>query len=185
MLSVTLRRLSGHRIDVNPFVNCSSEVCLRSSQPNDDHQSSRSRSHQSSRPRSLATEGLYAEVLRIPGLVEELQRERVVPVGPTNLHALLNSLQMGFRTLAIEKRSSEVWKVLAGVKTEFAKFGTSLEAVSKKLQEASNKIDDTARRSRVLEKSLRSVETLPADSLPALEEPESLDVPVSMVVPED
>ncbi len=136
----------------------------------------------------LATEGLYAEVLRIPGLVEELQRARVIPVGPTNLHALLNSLQMGFRTLAIEKRSSEVWNVLAGVKTEFAKFGTSLEAVSKKLQEASNKIDDTARRSRVLEKSLRSVETLPTVSQTvSLEEPstDSLDAPTSVVVPED
>ena len=122
----------------------------------------------------LPTEGLYAEILRIPGLFEEVQRlHRVVPVGPTNLQAFLNSLQMGFRTLTIEKRSSEVWKVLAAVKTEFAKFGESLDAVGKKLQEAGNKIEDTARRSRAVERKLRQVEALPVDEaariLPAVE----------------
>lgn len=112
----------------------------------------------------LPTEGLHAEILRIPGLFEDIQRlHRVVPVGPTNLQAFLNSLQMGFRTLAIEKRSSEVWKVLGAVKTEFAKFGESLDAVGKKLQEAGNKIEDTARRSRAVERKLRQVEALPAD----------------------
>jgi len=122
----------------------------------------------------LPTEGLYAEILRIPGLFEEIQRlHRVVAVGPTNLQAFLNSLQMGFRTLTIEKRSSEVWKVLGAVKTEFAKFGESLDAVGKKLQEAGNKIEDTARRSRAVERKLRQVEGLPADEaariLPAVE----------------
>jgi DNA recombination protein RmuC len=122
----------------------------------------------------VPTEGLYAEILRIPGLSEEMQRRhRVIPVGPTNLHALLNSLQLGFRTLAIEKRSSEVWKVLGAVKTEFAKFGESLDAVSKKLQEAGNKIDDAARRSRAVERTLRKVEVLPeGDAAGLLPDPE-------------
>jgi DNA recombination protein RmuC len=109
-----------------------------------------------------ATEGLYAEVLRIPGLGEELQRtHRVIPSGPTTLYALLNSLQMGFRTLAIERRSSEVWQILGAVKTEFSRFGDSLEAVSRKLEEASNKMTDTTRRSRAVERKLREVEALP------------------------
>jgi DNA recombination protein RmuC len=121
-----------------------------------------------------ATEGLYAEVLRIPGLGEELQRtHRVIPSGPTTLYALLNSLQMGFKTLAIERRSSEVWQILAAVKTEFSKFGDSLEAVSKKLEEASNKMTDTTRRSRAVERKLRAVEALPderiAELLPGLD----------------
>ncbi len=112
----------------------------------------------------LPTEGLYAEVLRRPGLFDLLQRElRVTPVGPTTLLAVLNSLQMGFRTLAIEKRSSEVWQTLGAVKTEFAKFGASLDAVKKKLTEASNKIDDTSVRSRAIERKLRGVEALPQD----------------------
>ncbi len=110
----------------------------------------------------LPTEGLYAEVLRMGGVAEQLQSDhQVILVGPTTLYAVLNSLQMGFRTLAIEKRSGEVWKVLGAVKTEFGKFGESLKAVSKKLQEASNKIDDSARRSRVMERKLREVEALP------------------------
>jgi DNA recombination protein RmuC len=111
----------------------------------------------------LPTEGLYAEVLRRPGLVDSLQRDqRVVVVGPTTLAALLNSLQMGFRTLAIQKRSSEVWKVLGAVKTEFAKFGDTLDKVKKKLDETSDTIEDAAHRSRQLEKKLRKVEALPA-----------------------
>ena len=113
----------------------------------------------------LPTEGLYAEALRRPGLFDSLQREqRVTLVGPTTLLAVLNALQMGFRTLAIEKRSSEVWQTLGAVKTEFGKFGGVLEAVKKKLQEASNKIDETGVRSRAIERKLRAVEALPSDS---------------------
>src|SRR5947207_4088653 len=107
----------------------------------------------------LPTEGLYAEAIRRVGLVEQVQRDcRVVFAGPTTLAALLNSLQMGFRTLAIQKSSSEVWRLLATVRTEFGKFGGVLEAVKKKLQEASNKIDEVDQRSRVLNKKLRDVE---------------------------
>ncbi len=109
----------------------------------------------------LPTEGLFAEALRIPGLVEELQRtSRVVLVGPTTLYAYLNALQMGFRTLAIQKRSSEVWRLLSAVKTEFHKFGESLGAVSKSLETASKRIDKSARRSRAIERQLRGVEML-------------------------
>ncbi len=112
----------------------------------------------------LPVEGLYAEVLRTPGLAEFLQREhRITLAGPTTLAALLNSLQMGFRTLAIEKRSSEVWKILSGVKTEFGKFGTILDKTKKKLQEATNTIEDAAVRSRAIERKLRNVQELPAD----------------------
>ncbi|HBT41415.1 MAG TPA: DNA recombination protein RmuC [Rhodospirillaceae bacterium] len=110
----------------------------------------------------LPTEGLYAEVNRRPGLVETIQRDfRVVISGPSNCSAFLNSLQMGFRTLAIEKRSSEVWEVLGAVKTEFGKFGTVLGQVKKKLHEASSKMDDVDRRTRVLGRKLRTVEELP------------------------
>ncbi|MCX7798057.1 MAG: DNA recombination protein RmuC [Melioribacter sp.] len=110
----------------------------------------------------LPIEGLYAEVLRRPGLAEFIQREyRVTIAGPTTLAALLNSLQMGFRTLAIEKRSSEVWKILSTVKTEFGKFGDVLEATQKKLQEASNKIEEATRSSRKIEKQLKDVQELP------------------------
>jgi len=111
----------------------------------------------------LPTEGLYAEVIRRTGLVESLQRDhKVVVTGPTTLTALLNSLQMGFRTLAIEKRSSEVWTVLGAVKTEFEKFGGVLEKVKKKLQEASNVVDGASVRSRAVQRSLRNVQALPA-----------------------
>ena len=117
----------------------------------------------------LPTEGLYAEVLRRPGLLDVLQREyRVVVVGPTTLAALLNSLQMGFRTLAIQKRSSEVWKVLAAVKTEFGKFGDMLDKVKKKLDETGNTIEDAVHRTRQIEKKLRKVEVLPADEAATL-----------------
>jgi DNA recombination protein RmuC len=111
----------------------------------------------------LPTEGLYAEVVRRPGLADVLQREhRVVIVGPMTLAALLNSLQMGFRTLAIQKRSSEVWKVLGAVKTEFGKFGDTLEKVKKKLDETGSTIEEAAHRSRQLERRLKKVEALPA-----------------------
>ncbi len=111
----------------------------------------------------LPTEGLYAEVLRRPGLADAVQRDaRVVVAGPTTLWAILNSLQMGFRTLAIEKRSSEVWSLLGTVKTQFAKFGDLLEGVRRKLQEASNKMDDVARKSRTIQSKLRHVQELPA-----------------------
>ena len=111
----------------------------------------------------LPTEGLYAEVLRRPGLVEALQRDqRIAVAGPTTLLALMTSFQMGFRTLAIQERSSEVWRTLGAVKTEFAKFGTVLDGVKKKLDEASNKIEETSVRSRALGRKLREVEALPA-----------------------
>lgn len=110
----------------------------------------------------LPMEGLFAEVLRRSGLWDTLQRDyRVILTGPTTIIALLNSLQMGFRTLAIQKRSSEAWKVLGSVKTEFGKFGEILEKTKKKLQEASNTIDAASTRSRVIERQLRSVEGAP------------------------
>jgi DNA recombination protein RmuC len=110
----------------------------------------------------LPTEGLYAEVLRRPGLFDSLQREfRVTLVGPTTLLALLNSLQMGFRTLAIEKRSSEVWQVLGTVKAEFGKFAGVLEKTRDQLDTVRNSIDKAGVRTRQIEKQLKSVETLP------------------------
>ena len=112
----------------------------------------------------LPTEGLYAEVIRRTWLVESLQREcRVVVAGPTILAALLNSLQVGFRTLAVQKRSSEVWKLLGAVKTEFGRFGAILETVKKKLDQASNTMDDAAKRTRAIERKLLSVQELPAE----------------------
>ena len=112
----------------------------------------------------LPTEGLYAEVLRRPGLVDALQRDqRIAVAGPTTLLALMTSFQMGFRTLAIQERSSEVWRTLGAVKTEFGKFGDVLAGVKKKLDEASNKIDQTRTRTNVLTRKLREVESLPAD----------------------
>ena len=113
----------------------------------------------------LPVEGLYAEALRRPGLCEKLQREyRVNLTGPATLAALLNSLQMGFRTLAIEKRSSEVWTVLGAVKTEFGKFGDILEKTKEKLDQASKTIDSAAVRSRAIERKLRGVQQLPAST---------------------
>ncbi len=110
----------------------------------------------------LPTEGLYAEVLRQPGLLEKLQDTyRVVVAGPTTLSAILNSLRMGFRTLAIEKRSSEVWQILAAVKTEFGKFGDVLDKVKRQLETASGTIDETGVRTRAMERKLRDVEALP------------------------
>lgn len=111
----------------------------------------------------LPTEGLYAEALRRPGLAETLQREfRISLAGPTTLTALLNSLQMGFRTLAIEKRSSEVWAVLGAVKTEFGKFGEVLEATQRKLEQATRSIESAGVRTRQIERKLRGVEALSA-----------------------
>jgi DNA recombination protein RmuC len=110
----------------------------------------------------LPVEGLFAEVLRRPGLIEKIQSEyKVVLTGPTTLTAILNSLQMGFRTLAIEKRSSEVWSLLGAIKTEFVKFGDILDKTQKKLAEASNTIDDASKRSRAIERRLRDVQELP------------------------
>ena len=112
----------------------------------------------------LPTEGLYSEVLRQAGIVEELQRQhRVVIAGPTTLAAILNSLRMGFRTLAIEKRSSEVWTILSAVKTEFGKFGTILDKLKRQLNTASNTIDDTGIRTRAMERKLKEVEALPVE----------------------
>ncbi|MGC1547068.1 MAG: DNA recombination protein RmuC [Rhodanobacter sp.] len=109
----------------------------------------------------LPTEGLYAEVIRRPGLFEMLQREyRVTVAGPTTLSALLNSLQMGFRTLAIAQRSSEVWTLLGAVKNEFGKFGVVLEKTKKQLDAARNSIDSAGIRTRAIERKLRGVETL-------------------------
>lgn len=116
----------------------------------------------------LPTEGLYAEVLRLPGLVDRLQGLRVSVAGPSNLAAMLNSLQMGFRTLAIERRSSEVWQVLRAVKTEFGKFGDALSAVKKSLDSASDKIGKTEVRTRVMLRSLKTVEALPETQAEAL-----------------
>ena len=119
----------------------------------------------------LPTEGLYAEAIRRVGLVEQVQRDcRVVFAGPTTLAALLNSLQMGFRTLAIQKRSSEVWNLLAGVKTEFAKFGEALSKVKDKLDQAASDMDKVAVRSRAITKKLRDVEELPSNPQPLLPE---------------
>jgi DNA recombination protein RmuC len=117
----------------------------------------------------LPTEGLYAEVVRRNGLLETMQRDhRVVVAGPSTFAALLNSLQMGFRTLAIQERSSEVWKILGAVKTEFRKFGDVLDGVKKKLDQASKTMDDAATRSRAIERKLRHVEELPAGESQAL-----------------
>ncbi|RDS80218.1 DNA recombination protein RmuC [Dyella monticola] len=117
----------------------------------------------------LPTEGLYAEIIRRPGLFESLQREqRVTIAGPTTLSALLNSLQMGFRTLAIQKRSSEVWQLLGAVKNEFGKFGDVMKMVRKKLDEAGKHIDATAVRTRAIERKLRDVESLPGEQVPQL-----------------
>lgn len=125
----------------------------------------------------LPVEGLYAEALRRTGLVEQLQREyRVIVTGPTTLAAVLNSLQMGFRTLAIEKRSSEVWNVLAAVKTEFNKFGDVIDKVHKKIQAAGNEIGNVSRRTRVIDRKLIDVQALPeSDSSKLLSLPDDTD----------
>jgi DNA recombination protein RmuC len=119
----------------------------------------------------LPTEGLYAEAIRRIGLIEQVQRDcRVIFAGPTTLAALLNSLQMGFRTLAIQKRSSEVWNLLAAVKTEFGKFGEALSAVKDKLDQAARHVDNVSVRSRAITKKLRDVEELPSNPQPLLKD---------------
>ena len=129
----------------------------------------------------LPTEGLYAEVLRQPGMVEQLQREmRVVAAGPTTLAAILSSLRMGFRTLAIEKRSSEVWQVLRAVKTEFGKFGDVLAKLGKQLDTAKRTVEATGVRTRAMARQLKDVETLPGTEATKLlelpdDEPEDQD----------
>ena len=128
----------------------------------------------------LPTEGLYAEVLRRAGLIESLQRDyRITLAGPTTLLAMLNSLQMGFRTLALEKRSSEVWQVLGAVKNEFLKFGEVLAKAKKQTQTVLNTLDETQTRTNVLTRKLRDVEALPdaqsQDLLPGMDEKEGPD----------
>jgi DNA recombination protein RmuC len=119
----------------------------------------------------LPTEGLYAEAVRRIGLVEQVQRDcKVVFAGPTTLAALLNSLQMGFRTLTIQKRSSEVWNLLSAVKTEFGKFGGMLDGVKRKLEQATNDMEKVAVRSRVITRKLRDVEELPDHPQPLFPE---------------
>ena len=124
----------------------------------------------------LPTEGLYAEVLRRPGLFEALQREqRITLAGPTTLLALLTSLQIGFRTVAIEKRSAEVWRILEKAKTEFGKFGDVLDKVKDKLDQASKQIEQTGVRTRAIERSLREVDALPGEA--------SEDAPAALAAP--
>jgi DNA recombination protein RmuC len=131
----------------------------------------------------LPIEGLYAEVLRRPGLADLLQREhRIMLAGPTTIAALLNSLQMGFRTLAVEKRASEVWQLLGTVRTEFGHFGTILDKTQKKLQEASNTIEKAASKSRTIERKLKKVENLPASKVELeldVEEVEMINEPIN------
>lgn len=132
----------------------------------------------------VPTEGLYAELLRRPGLMEALQREhRVSLAGPTTLLAVLNSLQMGFRTLALEKRSSEVWKVLGAVKTEFGRFGDVLAKTRKKLEEATNTIDAAAVRTRAIDRQLRGVEALPEGEARAILPVEALALDAAPATP--
>ncbi|MDR1318138.1 MAG: DNA recombination protein RmuC [Treponema sp.] len=110
----------------------------------------------------LPFEGLYAEVLRIPGIFESLQRDyKVIITGPPTIAALLNSFQLGFRSLAVEKRTSEIWDLLGAVRTEFGKFGEVLDKTKQKLDQASREIDNAGTRSRVIERKLREVQTLP------------------------
>jgi DNA recombination protein RmuC len=123
----------------------------------------------------LPTEGLYAEIMRRPGLSDDLQRlYRVSIAGPSTLSALLNSLQMGFRTLALEKRSSEVWQVLGAVKTEFTKFGDVLAATRLTLEKAARNIDQAETRSRQMARKLKSVEALPSEAAQRLLETDSV-----------
>jgi DNA recombination protein RmuC len=122
----------------------------------------------------LPTEGLFAEAIRRPGLADYLRDMRVIIAGPTTLAAILNSLQMGFRTLAIEKRSGEVWTLLGAVKTEFGRFGDILDKTQKKLVEATNTLEDAGKRTRSIERKLRNVQEInPPDAAGLIEPPES------------
>ena len=124
----------------------------------------------------LPFEGLYAEVLRRPGLYDLVQREyQIAIVGPTTIAALLNSLQLGFRTLAVEKRASEVWSLLGTVKSEFGKFGDLLDKTQEKLSQAGKTIEDAARKSRKIERKLKDVQELPAEKKKALPGPDAND----------
>ncbi|MES2316180.1 MAG: DNA recombination protein RmuC [Pseudomonadota bacterium] len=124
----------------------------------------------------LPTEGLYAEVMRRPGLADDLQRQlRVSIAGPSTLSAILNSLQMGFRTLALEKRSSEVWQVLGAVKTEFGKFGDVLTQTKLSLERAAKNIENAEVRSRQMARKLKSVEALPSEAAQLMLGPEIED----------
>jgi len=117
----------------------------------------------------IPTEGLFAEAVSRPGLADTLQREfRVTLAGPANLVAILSSLQLGFRTLAIEKRSTEVWRVLAAVKSEFRKFGDILDKTKKRLEQAASDIDDAGRKSRTIVRKLRDVEEVPSEDAKTL-----------------
>ncbi len=117
----------------------------------------------------LPTEGLYAEVLRRPGLMDSLQRDfRVTLAGPTTLLAMLNSLHMGFRTLALEQQASEVWKVLGAVKTEFERYGDWVEKVREQVQKAADTLDRADTRSRQMRRALKNVEALPEGEAQAL-----------------
>jgi DNA recombination protein RmuC len=128
----------------------------------------------------VPTEGLFAEAMSRPGLADILQREfRVTIAGPTTLAALLNSLQLGFRTLAIERRSTEVWRVLGAVKTEFDRFGALLAKTKDKLVQVSNTLDEAGRKSTTIARKLRDVEALPeheADRLLTSDEPDVIDL---------
>jgi DNA recombination protein RmuC len=116
----------------------------------------------------LPSEGLYAEVIRRTALVGQLQRElHIVVTGPTTFAAFLNSLQMGFRTLAIQKHSGEIWKVLGEVKTAFSRFGDTLDAVRKKLEQAASSVDEAQKKTRTLSNKLRAVEAAPDEPLSA------------------
>jgi DNA recombination protein RmuC len=110
----------------------------------------------------LPFEGLFAEILRIPGLFESIQRDyKITITGPTTISAFLSSLQMGFRTLAIQKRSGEVWRVLGEVKTAFGKFGETLEVVRKRLEQATSSVDDAQKKTKTISGKLKDVETMP------------------------
>lgn len=137
----------------------------------------------------LPTEGLFAEAARRPGLLESLMREcRTMVAGPTTISALLSSLRMGFRTLAIEKRSAEVWKLLSAVRTQFEKFGGEIERVQKTLEQAQNQLGRTSHRARQIDNRLKEVETLPASEadrlLPEGETAEDPDAPDAPEAPE-
>ncbi len=123
----------------------------------------------------LPTEGLYAEVLRRPGLAEELQQKyRVMVCGPTTITAFLNTLRMGFRTIALDRRAAEVWKVLGAAKAQYEKFGVALDKIQRKIEEAGNTLEDARNRNRIIQKNLRSVEELsPAEAEDVLELPTS------------